>query len=193
MKDLKRVFNIATIGSIIMDIIAIILGIFLISNPEIGTKSALTLIGIILIASGLYAILKFILNTNRFFMFEIIYGILSIIAGIIAITNPFGVTNFITILAGIWLMISAVSKFVLSIQFRKLNESSWIFDLSIALINIILAVLLITNPFASFIILTTYVGIMIIVYAGIDIVDQLLIRKRASIIVDLLKGKNSVK
>ena len=79
MKDIKKNFNYITIGAMMIDVVFIVLGMFLIANPTVGLNSALMLIGIILLVSGLYAIVKYSINNKNIFKFELIYGIASIV------------------------------------------------------------------------------------------------------------------
>lgn len=183
MKDIKSAFNLITIGSILMDILIIILGIFFVSNPTVGLESALLLIGIILLVSGIYSIIKYIVNPRSFFKFELLYGILSIIAGLFAVFKPFGVATLIVVLVGIWLIISSVVKLVMAIELRKLKEDTWVFDLTVSALTILLGILILVNPFSSYIILSTYVGVMMMIYAAMDIVEQFFIRRRANTIM----------
>ena len=186
MKDIKKTFNLINIGTMILDVVFIVLGIFLIANPAVGVSSALLLFGIILIVSGLYSIIKFILNSRSIFRFEFIYGIVSLIVGLLALFKPFAIVNLITILVGLWLFITSVFKFGVALELRKLNIDSWIFDLVISFLTIIISLLLIINPFGGYIIITTYVAIMVMMYAGIDLVEQVFIRRRASKIIKFL-------
>lgn len=181
-REINKNLNLITFGSIVMDALFIILGMFLMTNPETSTQVAGILFGIILMVSGLYAIIKFVLNMNSayIFTFELIYGILNIIAGFLIIGNPFSITNIITVMVGICFIVSAILKLSIALQFKRFNEETWLFNFIIALLTVILGVLLLVNPFSASIVLTTYAGIMIIIYAGMDIVEQLLFRKRAN-------------
>lgn len=187
-KEINKNLNLITIGSIIMDVIFIALGLFLIINPTLSTKVSGILLGILLVVSGLYAVIKYVLNIDSAFIFtfELIYGLLSIIAGILIIANPLSLANFITIIVGLWFIVSAIIKVSLALQFRVFKEETWVLNLVIGLLTILLGILLLINPFSGFIIITTYVGIMLIVYAGMDIVEQFLFRKRASDITKIL-------
>jgi len=187
MKDVRKLFNLVTLGTILVDVILIVMSVFFIYFPTVGTESALLILGIVLLISGIYSIIKFILNSKSFFKFELVYGILSIVCGALAILKPFEITNFITILVGIWLLISSLIKLPIIIELRKFKEDSWIFDFSILILTLLLAILLLINPFNGYIILSTYAAIMIIVYAASDILEQLFLRKRASKIIDFFK------
>ncbi len=187
-KEINKNLNLITIGSILLDIIFIALGIFLVINPELSTRVSGVLIGIGLIVAGLYAIIKYVLNMDAAFIFtfELIFGILSTIGGILVMANPLAIANFITIIIGLWFIVSAVIKGSIALQFKNYNEETWILNLVISLLTIVLGILLITNPFSAYIVLSTYVGIMIIMYSGMDIVEQLLFRKRAANIEKIL-------
>ena len=185
MKDIKSAFNYITIGSIALDLIIIILGIFFITNPAVGLESTLLLIGILLFISGICSVIKFVVNPKRFFMFELGFGILSIIAGAFAIFKPFGVATLITILIAIWLIISSVIKLLMALELRKIKDNTWIFDLTVAALVIIIGVLILVNPFRSNMILSVYIGVMMTMYAAMDVVEQFFIRKRAKAIMQI--------
>jgi uncharacterized membrane protein HdeD (DUF308 family) len=65
-------------------------------------------------------------------------------------------------------------------QLKYFKEETWLFDLVVALLTIVLGILLLVNPFNGYIVLSTYAGIMLVIYAGMDIIEQFLFRKRAS-------------
>ena len=186
MKEIKRNFNLITIGTMLIDIVIIILGFFLVANPAVGTNSALILIGIILVVSGLYSIVKYMLNNRVIFKFELIYGILSLITGFLAIYKPFSIINIVTVLIGCWLLLSSIFKFFIAVELKKVKIESYTFDMAISGITAFLGLFLIINPFGSYIYVTTYIAILMIMYAGIDFVEQLTIRKRASKILKFL-------
>ena len=186
MKDIKKSFNYITLGAMILDVLFIILGLFLIINPVAGITSALVLFGVILVVSGLYSILKFLINNRAIFRFELIYGVVSLVVGLLALFKPFAIVNTISVLVGVWLLFSSIFKFAIAIELRRVNIDSWTFDMGISVLTIILSLLLIINPFSGYIVISTYAAIMIIMYAGMDLVEQFFIRKRAGMILKYL-------
>lgn len=181
-KEIDKRLNLITIGAISLDVIIVILGFFLMSNPELTTQVSGILFGLLLMVSGLYAIMKYITNmhSNIVFTLELIYGIISVLFGILIMANPLGFANLITIFIGLWFIVSGVIKGAIAIRFKKYREETWLFNLVIAILTLLIGILLVVNPFNGVMVLTTYVGIMFIIYAGMDIVNQLLFRKRAT-------------
>ena len=189
MKNLKSTFNLITFGSICVDCLFIIFGIYMMSNPAVGLQSALKIIGIMLLISGIYSIVKYLLHSKHIFKFELIYGIFSIIISLFAIFKPFDVANFITIIIGIWLIITSVFKFLFTIEIRKYVQSSWLFDLTISLLTILIGLIILINPFNGHILISTYVGIMLAIYSAMDMTEQFLIRKRVNEVVRIISKK----
>ena len=189
MNSLKRSFNIITLGSIIIDLVIIFLGVFMISNPTVGIESALVILGVVLLINGIYSIIRYVMNPKSIFRYDLIYGILSVIASLFAIFKPFDVANFITVIIGIWLVITSIVKFLLSMEFRKVKQDSWVFDMTISALTFLLGIMLLINPFNGYMVLSTYAAIMISLYAAIDLVEQLLIRKRVKYLVEYISKK----
>ena len=187
MKRVKKSLNIITWGAIVLDLLYIFFGAFLISNPNMGTKAALVIVGIILVITGIFSISKYIMNNYKIFLFELIYGILCIAFGILCLVNPFGVANFISIMVGIWLIITSILKGVIAIEFKMHNEGTWLINLAMSILVIVIGVILIVNPFVNYIIITTYVGVMIVVYSCIDILNQCIFMKRIDSILKFIK------
>ena len=187
MNSIKNLFNIVTLGTIGVDLILIAMSIFFIAYPTVGKDAALLIIGIVLLISGIYAIIKFIVNPKSFFKFELVYGLICIIFGSLAVFKPVDLTNFITIGVGIWLIITSVFKLPIIIEFKRHKDSSWLFDLTIVVLTLIMGLLLIFDPFNGFIALTTYAAIMILMYASMDIIEQFYLRKRAKTVLKFFK------
>ena len=186
MKDIKRSFDLITLGAIVLDAIYIILSIFFIANPSAGPSVALRLFGLLLIVTGIYSIIKYILNGKSIFRFELVYGIISFVVGLLAFYKPFTIANLIAVLVGAWLIVTSAFKFAVSLELRKCNEQSWTFDMGISALTIFLGILLIINPFNGFMVLETYVAVLVAVYAAMDMVEQFFIRKRTNRIVKFL-------
>jgi len=187
MKEKKQLFNIATYGQMVLDIIIFALGIYCASNPSSSTSTIGVCFGLFLIIVGIYNVIRFILDMHKSNLtaVEITYGILNIIFGIFIITNPLSLASILTIGLGIWLIASALFKGALVIQLKKFQEETWVFSLAISIINFLIGVIVILKPFSTVLVITTFVGIMMCVYSAIDFLQQLLFRKRVKEIIKI--------
>lgn len=166
-------------SSIWSSIALIILGILLIFYSEVTIISISYVIGGILIAIGVIALIKYISNINKDIKNEIdiVYGIGTIILGIIVICNPKAIASIIPFILGILIVINSTAKIDYSFKLRKNKNKLWISTLIVALVALICGVLLIFNPFAGAEFITKIIGIILVIYAILDIVSTIRISK----------------
>lgn len=166
-------------ASVWSSIALIVLGFLLIFYSEVTIISISYVIGGILIAIGVFALLKYISNINKDIKNEIdiVYGIGTIILGIIVISNPKAIASIIPFVLGVLIVINSTAKIDYSFKLRKNKNNLWISTLIVALIALICGVLLIFNPFAGAKFITKVIGIILVVYAVLDIVSTIRISK----------------
>lgn len=166
-------------SSVWSSIALVILGVLLFFFSELTIVSISFVIGGILIAIGVIALLKYINNINKNVKNEldIIYGIGTIILGIIVISNPKAIASIIPFILGILMVISSASKIEYSIELKKVNNDLWLSTLIVSLITLVCGVFLIFNPFAGAEFITKLIGIILLVYGIIDIVSTIRIYK----------------
>ena len=166
-------------SSIWSSIALVILGLLLIFYSELTIISISYVIGGILIAIGAIALIKYISNINKDIKNEIdiVYGIGTIILGIIVISNPKAIASIIPFVLGVLIVINSTAKIDYSFKLKKSNNKLWISTLVVALIALVCGVLLIFNPFAGAEFITKIIGIILVVYAILDIVSTIRISK----------------
>jgi len=172
---MKKLFK----SSIMMSLVLMILGILLIFHSEATIISISYIIGAILIAIGVLAILKFIKNSNKRSSesLDIVYGIIAIVLGIVVITHPTSIASFIPLVIGIGIIINSATKLQYAIELKNQNNKIWKSTMIISIISTICGVILLFNPFKGAVILTKIIGVLILLYAILDIVSTLSIRK----------------
>ena len=166
-------------SSILSSIALAILGVFLFIKSELTIVSIAYIIGAILVGIGLVSILKYIasLNKNVKNELDIIYGTVTVILGIIVISNPKAIASIIPFVIGVIIILSSATKLAYGFELRKTNSDLWIGTVVISLITMLCGILLIFNPFAGAKFILKVVGILIFVYALLDIISTFRIRK----------------
>lgn len=166
-------------SSIWSSIALVILGLLLIFYSELTIISISYVIGGILIAIGVIALIKYISNINKDVKNEmdIVYGIGTIILGIIVISNPKAIASIIPFVLGVLIVINSTAKIDYSFRLKKNKNTLWISTLVVALIALVCGVLLIFNPFAGAEFITKIIGIILLVYAILDIISTIRISK----------------
>ena len=183
----KKVYRVSLISSIMF----FIFGLLLIIQTEKVIKTISLIIGILLLVIGIFPIINYFRNRfkNFFSNAGLLYGIFSVVAGIIIMVNNHLLATIIPVLTGVWMIINSVNKIQLSMELRDNNIKSWIVSFIFAILILIGGSFLIVNPFNGAVILSKTVGILIVIYTILDISDSIFInintRKIISQIVEI--------
>lgn len=186
MSDLmSKFFRSSILGSVGMAI----LGILLIFYSEITIVSISYIIGAILVAIGVLAILKFIkaYNNSNKNELDMVYGIVSVVLGIIVITNPEGIASIIPFVVAIVIIISSATKLQYSLELKRSNNDLWKSTMIISIITMLCGILLVFNPFQGAVMFTRVVGILILIYAILDLSSTIAIKRSVKQIRDAIE------
>lgn len=179
-------------SSILSSIALVVLGALLFFQSELTIVSISYIIGAVLVGIGVVAILKYILNKNIKNELDIVYGIVTVVLGIVVITNPKAIASIIPFILGILIVISSATKLGYGFELRKAKNSLWIGTVVIALITLVCGMLLLFNPFAGAKFILKVVGALIFTYGVLDIISTIRIRNTIKPIVNALEKGSSV-
>jgi hypothetical protein len=145
---------------------------------------------------GVLAIIKFISNDHGEIsnQVNIVYGILSIIAGIYFIEKPDIIGSIIPLFMGVVIIISSSLKIRQSFDFKNVNSSYFFWSFLTSLLSLICGVILLFNPFKGAVLITRIIGIFLVIYAVLDICNAIIFQKGSSLSIkvqtDDTKQKN---
>ena len=173
--------------SLISSIFLLLLGLLLFF------KSGATLIGIsylvggVLIALGVIAIINFLRNRSKdiFVELNIVYGIVSIVAGIFLVTVPEFIGSIIPIVVGIAVIISSSFKIQQALVLKNLGSKYFAPSIIMAISCLICGVVILFNPFTSAVVVTQIIGLFMIIYAVLDIINSFILKKSSNISVEI--------
>ena len=175
MKKSKKNFN----HSLTISIIFVILGLFLFIKPDATINTISYIFGVFLLILGIISIFKYFkyeyeINTLDF---DLVYGVLVSISGIYLIINPVLLATIFPTILGIWIIVNSVTKFQYALLLKKLNKNDFKYILIISLLAFILGIVLLINPLKTVLVVTQIIGIFIIIYAVLDIIDNFILRR----------------
>ena len=184
-KKVKRTFN----ASLVMSFIFVIVGLFLFIKPDTTISLISCVIGGILLITGLSHVYRYFSNNDKHsvFGFNLSYGVLLIIAALFLIIDTKLFSKVINIILGIWIITSSVTKFQYSFALKKMGKKDWIYTALISFIMFIWGITLLINPFKSALAITQIIGIFLIIYSILDIINNFMIRKNYSDIISIAK------
>lgn len=155
--------------SIISSLIFIAMGIIMIINPEGILKGISVGLAIIFIILGIIKIFQFVKEKGNynFYNYDLIYGIVSIIIGLITFFFLDTIETFLRIIIGLWIFYSGIIRIDFAFKLKSMELKTWVLALIFALCMIGFGIFIIANKAATILIL----GILIIVYAIMDLVE----------------------
>ncbi len=172
MEYLKKILKKTGWSSILTSTIFAIVGIVLIASPEATITIISTILGLTLIAFGGYKVMEYLRNKGKYdaYTYDLAYGIIAIILGIVAMVYHQEIGTIFRILIGLWIIYSSVIRVTLSLQLRSTKSKVWIYSLIIALVMLACGIYTISN--AGTIVMA--VGIVVLIYSILDIIEGII-------------------
>lgn len=171
---LKRIYR----ASIITSALLFLFGIILIFNSEGFIKSISAIIGIILLIIGILPVADFFRNRkdDSVSSIALIPGLFSIVCGLMFLLNEDMLLILVPVFIGVWMIINGVNKFRFAFELKDQNESSWIITFIFSILVVLCGGYFIVNPIRGAKIVSQTLGIIICIYAVLDIIDCILIK-----------------
>ena len=178
MEYLEKVLKKTGLSSLLISIIFAILGIVLIKNPDETVKFISYILGITFMMVGLYKIIIYLRNKNKFdfYNYDMTFGIIAIILGVVTIVYSKQIGALFRILIGLWIVYSSIIRIDLAYKLKLANLNVWIYSFILAIAMLLCGMFIIFN--SGVIIMT--IGIVILVYSVLDIAENLIFLKNVS-------------
>ena len=178
-KLMKKFFR----SSLITSIVLIALGVLLICQSEATIIAIAYVIGGIIVALGVISAIKFFksINDEKKGELDLVYGVISVVLGIIVIKNPEAIASIIPVILGISIIISSANKLQYAFELKANNNSLWKTTMVLSIISTVCGLVLLFNPFKAISYFTKIVGIFIIIYAVLDMISTYTIKRNVKI------------
>ena len=188
---LKKVFNISVISSVLLFLFGLILAV----NAEGFIKSITVAIGLILLLIGVFPVIDYFRYRKDGLGASIglISGIFSIVCGLMLLINEDLLMILIPVFIGVWMIINGINKIQVSFEIKDLGEKSWVITFIYSILIMVLGGYFIVNPISGATTVTSFIGIILCIYAVLDIIDCIIIKvKVKSFKKELDKIENNV-
>lgn len=154
----------AKIGYIVMSAVLSLFGILLIVKPDFSVSMIGTITGIVLIIFGGFKLVGYFSKDlyRLAFQYDLAFGVLMIILGVIVLLKPDNVMNFLCIVLGISILTDGLFKIQISVDSRRFGIRLWWLILVLAVLTGVVGVLLVFRPTESARTLTVLLGISLL-------------------------------
>lgn len=177
--------------SLISSMFLLLLGLLLFFKSSATLMAISYLVGGVLIALGIVAIINFLRNTTKdiFNQLNIVYGVVSIVAGSFLVTVPSFIGSIIPFIIGITVIISSSFKVQQALILKNMNSKYFLPSLIMAILCLVCGLVILFNPFESAVLVTKIIGLFIIIYAILDIINSFILKKSSSINIEISSNK----
>ena len=168
LKSVKRI-SLYIIG------ITLLVGIAFTAFPEQCIEYISLVIGISLIVSGVFGIIRSIILDKR--ISSLITGIVTIIFGVIICTNYFQILSFIIAICGALLIVFGLFNIFTSIKIISFSGIFGWVTLGLSVLSVVFGIIAFTKSQETTTAVFRFLGIALIVYAILDIISYIEVRK----------------
>lgn len=147
------------------------LGVLLLIDPSGMVKTIFYVVGIFLIIKGVYKIINFFAVHGKydFYNNDLLYGIVALVFGIIAVVLWESLGRVIGVVVGAWLIYGALVRINVAIKMHAAGIKEWFYVLMLSLVMMALGIYMVISVGA----IMTVVGWMMIAGAIVGIVDDI--------------------
>jgi uncharacterized membrane protein HdeD (DUF308 family) len=156
---------------------------------NLPTSIITVVMGSLILIHGVFYLIKYLYDGlgKRFFAHSVIIAVIAIVLGVFTIFNPFKTITALGVMYGIYLLSVALDNGLYAYKMFKSGEEIYPLVTIITIFDIVMAVLVMINPFDSFMLISRLIGLFAICSGLFNGLIAMLFKKRAKYILDLYK------
>ncbi len=168
MRRAKSISWLAILESLVVGV----LGVLLLVNPDGMTKVIFYTIGIFLMIKGVYKIINYFAVHGKydFYNNDLLYGIVALVFGVIAVVLWEQLGQVIGIVVGAWMIYGALVRMNTAIKMHAAGIKEWFYVLLLSMVMLALGIYMVISVGA----VIAIVGWVMVASAVIGILDDLI-------------------
>lgn len=182
---MREIFQEIKKYSLIVIAVTAVLGILLVAFPEQTITYTAVVIGGCFILCGIVALINY--GVKRDTKISLVLGTIAVIGGLIICLAYRQIVSVMVFMLGIFLLVGGLLDFFNSIDVAIRHFHSSIFTIILSVASIVIGILSIVNPFDTQNKIVQLIGAGFIVFAVLDLVTYVQVKKVAKIIKDNLE------
>ena len=160
-----KVFKRIKWSYVVLSAMFLLLGIYLVVNPETSLVMICRILGA---AMAVFGVMKIVLYFIRevegvAIRFDFAVGLFCIILGALMLWRAPALTDILSVMIGLLVLVDSVFKLQVAVDSRRMGAHSWWVTLVCTVVCLVLGILLVFNPFDGKQVLTIMMGVSLIV------------------------------
>ncbi|MBQ8043460.1 MAG: DUF308 domain-containing protein [Clostridia bacterium] len=162
-----------TIVNLISTLLFLVVGIILVTNPVITLNVVTYVVETILIVWGIITIINYVRVESRHDVFSLgfVQGVVCILLALFLIVNPNILIIILPVCIGIWMVFGSLSRIQIAIKLNAWGQRTSGWYIFLAVLMFAIGLVIICNPFKTATIIVQALGIGIIAYSVLDIIE----------------------
>ena len=154
----------AKIGYILISAVLCVLGILLIVEPQFSAAVLGVIRGIVLLVFGCVRLVGYFSKDlyRLAFQYDLPFGILLVVLGLVLLLHPAGMMNFLCITLGLYILTDSLFKIQIAADARKFGLRDWWLILALAIVSGLCGLMLLFRPGAGSDLLMILLGITLL-------------------------------
>ncbi len=166
--------------SLLVSVVLILLGLFLIFKPALSINVVMVALGLILAFYGVIQTVSYFSNSRQieFFNFQLVIGLVSLLAGLVCIFNPSFINSILPLAIGVWIVLKSITTVQLAFNIKNTGtDNSWLAMLTLAIVTFILGIIVVMNPFEAAAAAVSICGAMLVISELINVFETVYMMK----------------
>ena len=163
---------------ILISVIFAVIGIFMITKTDIAVKVICYILGGVFIVFGAVRCIDYFMSKGKydFYNYDLIYGIIAIIIGLVTIFCSNVVESMFRIVIALWIIYSGLIRLSFSFKLHAAEVNVWVISLVLSIIMIIGGLCILFQSGA----IVLSIGIIMLVYSIMDLVESIIFIKNVN-------------
>ena len=180
--QMKKMYATSLVTSIIM----FILGVFLLVRPDFIINIVSTIIGLVILVPGIISLIDYFKTK---YMANLVIGVIAGVLGIVFIFNSKLISSILPFVLGIFFIVNGINRLQYALELRKSNNKNFVASLVISIVIILSGILFVINPFGGALVITKVMGVFMIIYSILDIVNSIIIKREVRNVEKIIEAQ----
>ena len=175
MESIRGYFKALKWRSLIVAFSAILLGLLFILTPQTSADVICYVAGILLLESGIAAVISYLASGRLFGSYALVSGIVLLVCGVFCLLRPEIIQGLLTVLFGVFLVIDGMMTLQDGVDCARARLAGWWVPVLLGAVTIALGCVVLFGKFDSIMLLA---GISLIVDGVFDLIVTFAFSKR---------------
>lgn len=158
---------------IVISIIFVLFGVLLVAKPDETVGAISIILGIVFIAMGVLKLVEYYTSdTKEDWLLTV--ALITVILGVVILFASDAILSLFRVIVGIWIIATGIMDFQTTLVWKEVKSPYWTVAVLLSILMMLAGIVILINQN----ILITTMGIIIVIYAVLDIIDRIIFMKK---------------